>query len=149
MDKRSLQVRKQTYYCQDICCFPGKHLHFLLFFLWSFNFLQLVLVNLVGTVMEKLHQSKTLDSFRSKGLYLTVGEAVDDLSSSWKHWPQISLERFWQFASSQNVAFVSTDILASYTLCISSPQLDDKSLREYISISKKLEFSFSFSSYYL
>ncbi|KAH9762117.1 putative sulfate transporter 3.4 [Citrus sinensis] len=39
MDKRSLQVRKQTYYCQDICCFPGKHLHFLLFFLWSFNFL--------------------------------------------------------------------------------------------------------------
>ncbi|KAK9208430.1 hypothetical protein WN944_000784 [Citrus x changshan-huyou] len=47
--------------------------------------LQLVLVNLVGTVMEKLHQSKTLDSFRSKGLYLTVGEAVDDLSSSWKH----------------------------------------------------------------
>ncbi|KAH9762119.1 putative sulfate transporter 3.4 [Citrus sinensis] len=49
--------------------------------------LQLALVNLVGTVMEKLHQSKTLDSFRSKGLYLTVGEAVDDLSSSWKHWP--------------------------------------------------------------
>ncbi|KAH9800526.1 putative sulfate transporter 3.4 [Citrus sinensis] len=39
MDKRSLQVRKQTYYCQDICCFPWKHLHFLLFFLWSFNFL--------------------------------------------------------------------------------------------------------------
>ncbi|KAK4854158.1 hypothetical protein QYF36_019823 [Acer negundo] len=48
--------------------------------------LHLVLVNLGGTVMEKLHRSKLLDLFRSNGLYLTVGEAVADFSSSslWK-----------------------------------------------------------------
>ncbi|KAK1551350.1 hypothetical protein Q3G72_034296 [Acer saccharum] len=44
--------------------------------------LHLVLVNLGGTVMEKLHRSKLLDLFRSNGLYLTVGEAVADFSSS-------------------------------------------------------------------
>ncbi|KAF7814295.1 putative sulfate transporter 3.4 [Senna tora] len=45
---------------------------------------QLVLTNPVGNVMEKLHQSKILDSFGMKGLYLTVGEAVADISMSWK-----------------------------------------------------------------
>ncbi|KAH7572309.1 hypothetical protein JRO89_XS04G0236700 [Xanthoceras sorbifolium] len=45
--------------------------------------LHLVLVNLAGTVMAKLHQSKILDLFRPNGLYLTIGEAVADISSSW------------------------------------------------------------------
>ncbi|KAJ9688478.1 hypothetical protein PVL29_014242 [Vitis rotundifolia] len=45
---------------------------------------QLVLVNPVGSVMEKLHHSKILDLFRTNQLYLTVGEAVTDISSSWK-----------------------------------------------------------------
>ncbi|GLU14551.1 hypothetical protein SLE2022_311120 [Rubroshorea leprosula] len=44
--------------------------------------LKLVLVNPVGSVMEKLHQSKILELFESNGLYLTVGEAVADISSS-------------------------------------------------------------------
>ncbi|GFZ04121.1 sulfate transporter 3;4 [Actinidia rufa] len=38
----------------------------------------------VGTVMEKLHQSNVLQSFGLNGLYLTVGEAVADISSPWK-----------------------------------------------------------------
>ncbi|XP_028788940.1 probable sulfate transporter 3.4 [Neltuma alba] len=42
--------------------------------------IQLVLVNPVGTVMEKLHQSKVLESFDEKGLYLTVAEAVAAIS---------------------------------------------------------------------
>ncbi|GMQ06609.1 hypothetical protein CsSME_00051131 [Camellia sinensis var. sinensis] len=46
--------------------------------------LQLVLVNPVGNVMEKLNNSKILDLFRLSGLYLTVGEAVADTSSLWK-----------------------------------------------------------------
>ncbi|XP_010503650.1 PREDICTED: probable sulfate transporter 3.4 [Camelina sativa] len=46
--------------------------------------LQLVLVNPVGTVMEKLHKSKIIDALGLSGLYLTVGEAVADLSSTWK-----------------------------------------------------------------
>lgn len=46
--------------------------------------LQLVLANPVGNVMEKLHQSNILESFGMKGLYLSVGEAVADISSSWK-----------------------------------------------------------------
>ncbi|CAL5438491.1 unnamed protein product [Camellia sinensis] len=46
--------------------------------------LQLVLVNPVGDVMEKLNNSKILDLFRLSGLYLTVGEAVADTSSLWK-----------------------------------------------------------------
>lgn len=49
--------------------------------------LQLVLVNPVGTVMEKLYRSKTLDLFQSNGLYLTIGEAVTDISSSWRTSP--------------------------------------------------------------
>uniref|UniRef100_A0A5B7AQ71 STAS domain-containing protein n=2 Tax=Davidia involucrata TaxID=16924 RepID=A0A5B7AQ71_DAVIN len=47
--------------------------------------LQLVLVNPVGNVMEKMWSSKALDLFRMNGLYLTVGEAVADVSSLWKH----------------------------------------------------------------
>ncbi|KAL6137661.1 hypothetical protein ACLB2K_062950 [Fragaria x ananassa] len=46
--------------------------------------LQLVLANPVGSVMEKLQQSKTLGSFGLNGVYLTVGEAVADISSLWK-----------------------------------------------------------------
>ncbi|KAA8534998.1 hypothetical protein F0562_030001 [Nyssa sinensis] len=42
--------------------------------------LKLVLVNPVGDVMEKLHSSKALDLFRLKGLYLTVAEAIADIS---------------------------------------------------------------------
>ncbi|KAJ6706340.1 SULFATE TRANSPORTER [Salix purpurea] len=48
---------------------------------------QLVLANPVGSVMEKLHQSKTLDSFGLNGIYLTVGEAVADISALWKSQP--------------------------------------------------------------
>lgn len=48
---------------------------------------QLVLANPVGNVMEKLHQSNILDSFGLKAVYLTVGEAVADISSSWKAQP--------------------------------------------------------------
>ncbi|KAM7277339.1 hypothetical protein ACFE04_019205 [Oxalis oulophora] len=48
--------------------------------------LELVLVNLPGRVMEKLHHSEVLNLFRTKGLYLTVGEAVTDISSSWMSW---------------------------------------------------------------
>ncbi|CAM9001024.1 unnamed protein product [Rhodiola kirilowii] len=46
--------------------------------------LQLVLVNPLGAVIEKLHKSKTLESFKSSGLYLTIGEAVADISAEWK-----------------------------------------------------------------
>ncbi|EXB37044.1 putative sulfate transporter 3.4 [Morus notabilis] len=46
--------------------------------------LQFVLVNPVATVMEKLHRSNILESFESKGLYLTVEEAVTDISLSWE-----------------------------------------------------------------
>ncbi|XP_015933380.1 probable sulfate transporter 3.4 [Arachis duranensis] len=49
--------------------------------------LQLVLANPIGSVMEKLHTSTVLDSFGLKGVYLTVGEAVADISSSWKAEP--------------------------------------------------------------
>ncbi|CAK8574712.1 unnamed protein product [Lathyrus sativus] len=49
--------------------------------------LQLVLANPVGSVMEKLHESNILESFGMKGLYLSVGEAVADISSSWKAQP--------------------------------------------------------------
>ncbi|KAB2612741.1 sulfate transporter 3.4 [Pyrus ussuriensis x Pyrus communis] len=49
--------------------------------------LQLVLANPVGSVMEKQQQSKTLEAFGLNGLYLTVGEAVADISSEWKAQP--------------------------------------------------------------
>lgn len=49
--------------------------------------LQLVLANPVGSVTEKLHQSKVLESFGLNGLYLTVGEAVADISALWKAQP--------------------------------------------------------------
>ncbi|KAL8250161.1 hypothetical protein R6Q59_033854 [Mikania micrantha] len=46
--------------------------------------LQLVLANPGGSVMEKLHQSNILESFGLEGVYLTIDEAVADISSSWK-----------------------------------------------------------------
>ncbi|KAK7402307.1 hypothetical protein VNO78_14472 [Psophocarpus tetragonolobus] len=49
--------------------------------------LQLVLANPVGNVMEKLQKSKILESFGFKGVYLSVGEAVADISSLWKAQP--------------------------------------------------------------
>ncbi|XP_004506859.1 probable sulfate transporter 3.4 [Cicer arietinum] len=49
--------------------------------------LQLVLANPIGNVMEKLHESNILNSFGMKGVYLSVGEAVADISSSWKPQP--------------------------------------------------------------
>ncbi|XVF25017.1 hypothetical protein REPUB_Repub13aG0178000 [Reevesia pubescens] len=49
--------------------------------------LQLVLVNPVGSVMEKLHHSKILESFGMNAFYLTVWEAVTDISASWKPQP--------------------------------------------------------------
>ncbi|KAK8574700.1 hypothetical protein V6N12_062387 [Hibiscus sabdariffa] len=49
--------------------------------------LELVLVNPVASVMEKMHHSNILDSFGTSSLYLTVGEAVDDISASWKPHP--------------------------------------------------------------
>ncbi|KAL3840908.1 hypothetical protein ACJIZ3_025499 [Penstemon smallii] len=49
--------------------------------------LKLVLANPVGSVMEKLHGSNILESFGLEGLYLTIGEAVADISSSWKAQP--------------------------------------------------------------
>ncbi|KAE9621336.1 putative SLC26A/SulP transporter [Lupinus albus] len=45
--------------------------------------LQVVLANPVGNVMEKLHQANILEFFGVKGVYLTVAEAVADISSSW------------------------------------------------------------------
>ncbi|KAK4781199.1 hypothetical protein SAY87_017305 [Trapa incisa] len=47
--------------------------------------IKLVLTNPVASVMEKLHRSKTLDYLGLDGLYLTVGEAVSDISSQWKY----------------------------------------------------------------
>ncbi|KAH1066496.1 hypothetical protein J1N35_031483 [Gossypium stocksii] len=49
--------------------------------------LQLVLVNPVGSVMEKMHKSKILESFGMSSMYLTVGEAVGDIAASWKPQP--------------------------------------------------------------
>ncbi|KAJ4835634.1 hypothetical protein Tsubulata_023347 [Turnera subulata] len=46
--------------------------------------LQLVLVNPLALVVEKLDETGLLESFKHNGLYLTVGEAVIDISSSWK-----------------------------------------------------------------
>ncbi|KAI3960555.1 hypothetical protein MKW92_042239 [Papaver armeniacum] len=45
---------------------------------------KLVLVNPVGQVMEKLETSRTLELFGEKGLYLTVGEAIADISKRFK-----------------------------------------------------------------
>ncbi|XP_058005323.1 probable sulfate transporter 3.4 [Hevea brasiliensis] len=49
--------------------------------------LQLVLTNPVGSVMEKLQQSKVLESFGLNGLYLTVEEAIADILALWKSQP--------------------------------------------------------------
>ncbi|KAK6264034.1 hypothetical protein SCA6_019468 [Theobroma cacao] len=49
--------------------------------------LQLVLVNPVGSVTEKLHHSKILESFGMNAFYLTVGKAVADVSASRKPQP--------------------------------------------------------------
>ncbi|XP_058074796.1 probable sulfate transporter 3.4 [Magnolia sinica] len=46
--------------------------------------LQLVLANPVGDVYEKLYLSDTLDSIGSNCIYMTVGEAVASISSTYK-----------------------------------------------------------------
>lgn len=51
------------------------------------SLLQFVLANPVGSVMEKLHKSNKLESFGMDGVYLSVGEAVADTSSTWKASP--------------------------------------------------------------
>ncbi|CAN1215177.1 Probable sulfate transporter 3.4 [Linum perenne] len=48
------------------------------------SLLQLVLVNPVAIVMERLRNSRFLATFESRGLYLTIGEAVIDVSSTWR-----------------------------------------------------------------
>lgn len=54
-------------------------------FFQLFFFLQLVLVNPLGEVMEKLQKAEeTSDMMKLEKLYLTVGEAVALLSSSMK-----------------------------------------------------------------
>nr|XP_016448027.1 PREDICTED: probable sulfate transporter 3.4 [Nicotiana tabacum] len=53
--------------------------------------LKLVLANPVGNVMEKLHQSSTLEAFGLNGIYLTVSEAVADISSLWKSEPESNI----------------------------------------------------------
>lgn len=53
----------------------------------ALSVIQLVLANPVGSVMEKLQKSEVLESFGLNGLYLTVGEAVADISSLWKSQP--------------------------------------------------------------
>ncbi|XP_022992190.1 probable sulfate transporter 3.4 [Cucurbita maxima] len=49
--------------------------------------LQFVLANPGGNTMEKLHKSDALERFEFNGLYLSVGEAVKDISSLWKRLP--------------------------------------------------------------
>ncbi|XP_038713939.1 probable sulfate transporter 3.4 isoform X2 [Tripterygium wilfordii] len=49
--------------------------------------LQIVLANPTGNVMEKLHKSKVLESFESNSLYITVGEAITDITTTWKAQP--------------------------------------------------------------
>ncbi|KAI5660576.1 hypothetical protein M9H77_29369 [Catharanthus roseus] len=49
--------------------------------------LMFVLANPVGSVMEKLHGSNMLESFGLQGVYLSVGEAIADISSAWKASP--------------------------------------------------------------
>ncbi|XP_022143674.1 probable sulfate transporter 3.4 [Momordica charantia] len=49
--------------------------------------LQFVLANPTGNVMEKLYKSNVLEPFEFNGLYLSVGEAVKDISSLWKRRP--------------------------------------------------------------
>ncbi|KAK9706046.1 hypothetical protein RND81_07G101200 [Saponaria officinalis] len=47
--------------------------------------LQVALVNPVGSVIEKLHKSKVLDSISSSnGLYMSISEAILDISTLWK-----------------------------------------------------------------
>lgn len=86
LEKQSLQVRianhciHHTHILHDIL--ESDSIYLILVFS-----MQLVLANPVGSVTEKLHQSKVLESFGLNGLYLTVGEAVADISALWKARP--------------------------------------------------------------
>ncbi|CAM8979021.1 unnamed protein product [Rhodiola kirilowii] len=51
--------------------------------------LQLVLANPTAGVMEKLFKSQLLESFEDGGLYMNVGEAISDISSTWKVKPKV------------------------------------------------------------
>lgn len=62
----------------------SRFLSWLIVYAFNCQLLQLVLANPVGNVMEKLFNSNALEAFGLDGLYLTVSEAVDDISSSWK-----------------------------------------------------------------
>ena len=47
--------------------------------------MRLAMVNPVGTVIEKLHKSKTVDCLSStNGLYISIGEAILDITTYWK-----------------------------------------------------------------
>lgn len=48
------------------------------------RFVQFVLANPVGNVLEKLSQSETLEKLGSDRIYMTVGEAVSAVSSTYK-----------------------------------------------------------------
>lgn len=45
--------------------------------------LKLVLTSPVGSVAEKMHKSGTLEAFESNAFYMTVAEAVSDISTSY------------------------------------------------------------------
>lgn len=81
LEKQSLKV-KEVVFLFHFTMLPLLFYHLLL--ILECLFVQFVLANPVGSVMEKLHQSNVLEAFGLEGLYLTVGEAVGDISSSWK-----------------------------------------------------------------
>ncbi|KAF3432183.1 hypothetical protein FNV43_RR26922 [Rhamnella rubrinervis] len=65
--------------------------------------IELVLVNPLGEVMEKLQRAdKTSDLMRPDNLYLTVGEAVASLSSSMKCWSSSTFVEGTHGADGQN-----------------------------------------------
>ncbi|XP_077212270.1 putative sulfate transporter 3.4 [Tasmannia lanceolata] len=49
--------------------------------------LQLVLANPIGEVIEKLHRSKSTETFGFDGIYMTIGEAIASISSLLKEQP--------------------------------------------------------------
>lgn len=88
LDKRSLQV-KFSFHCfsreDPFFVFGVPKNNYVLVLICGFDlYYQLVLANPGGTVMEKLQQSNALEAFGCNGVYLTVGEAIGDISSLYK-----------------------------------------------------------------
>ncbi|XP_060195347.1 (3S,6E)-nerolidol synthase 1-like [Lycium barbarum] len=81
-----------------------------------------------GNVMEKLHESSALEGFGLNGIYLTVSEAVADISSLWKNEPELSdvkyakkveqLEKYLDIVKEQNQlqALVIIDVIQQLSL---------------------------------